>query len=202
MYLNTELKNIEHSRLAVLPTQTQTLSPFFRRSVCGHDGPDVPCGFFLTILHEGERAMKIALASDHAGFTEKERLKPLLSEIGIEFEDLGTSSEESVDYPDYAQKVAEQVAAGRVEQGLLVCGSGIGMAISANKVNGVRAALAWSEETARLARQHNDANVLAIGARTTLPGEIPKIIKAWFETDFEGGRHSMRVEKINAIERR
>jgi len=146
--------------------------------------------------------MKIALASDHAGFEEKERLKPLLTEIGIEFEDLGACSNESVDYPDYARKVAEQVADGKVAQGLLVCGSGIGMAISANKVNGVRAALAWSEETARLARQHNDANVLTIGARTTTPGDIPKIIKAWFEADFEGGRHQMRVEKINAIERR
>ena len=146
--------------------------------------------------------MKIALASDHAGFAEKERLKSLLNEIGIEFEDLGPSSEESVDYPDYARKVAEQVADGRVAQGLLVCGSGIGMAISANKVNGVRAALAWSEETARLARQHNDANVLTLGARTTPPGEIPKIVRAWFESDFEGGRHQMRVDKINAIERR
>jgi ribose 5-phosphate isomerase B len=146
--------------------------------------------------------MKIALASDHAGFAEKERLKSLLNEIGVEFEDLGPCSEESVDYPDYARKVAEQVADGRVAQGLLVCGSGIGMAISANKVNGVRAALAWSEETARLARQHNDANVLTIGARTTPPGEIPKIVRAWFESDFEGGRHQMRVEKINAIERR
>lgn len=146
--------------------------------------------------------MKIALASDHAGFAEKERLKSLLNEIGVEFEDLGPCSEESVDYPDYARKVAEQVADGRVAQGLLVCGSGIGMAISANKVNGVRAALAWSEETARLARQHNDANVLTIGARTTPPGEIPKIVRAWFESDFEAGRHQMRVEKINAIERR
>lgn len=146
--------------------------------------------------------MKIALASDHAGFAEKERLKPLLNEIGVEFEDLGTWGEESVDYPDYARMVAEQVADGRVAQGLLVCGSGIGMAISANKVNGVRAALAWSEETARLARRHNDANVLAIGARTTPPDDIPKIVRAWFDTAFEGGRHQMRVEKINAIERR
>ncbi|MDQ3685555.1 MAG: RpiB/LacA/LacB family sugar-phosphate isomerase, partial [Acidobacteriota bacterium] len=111
--------------------------------------------------------MKIALASDHAGYAEKERLKPLLEELGIEFEDLGSVSEESVDYPDYARKVAERVAHGEAEQGLLVCGSGTGMAIAANKVPGVRAAVAWTEETARLARQHNDANVLAIGARTT-----------------------------------
>jgi ribose 5-phosphate isomerase B len=146
--------------------------------------------------------MKIALASDHAGFAEKERLKSVLSGIGVEFDDLGTYSEQSVDYPDFAQAVAEQVADGKVDQGLLVCGSGIGMAIAANKVDGVRAALVWSPETARLARKHNDANVLAIGARTTPTEEIPNIVRAWFETDFEGGRHQMRVEKINAIERR
>src|ERR1700704_5747808 len=118
--------------------------------------------------------MKIALASDHAGFAEKERLKPLLHELGLQFEDLGTVSEESVDYPDYARKVADEVANGRADQGLLVCGSGTGMAITANKVAGVRAAVGWSEETARLARQHNDANVLTIGARTTPPDDIPK----------------------------
>src|SRR5688572_22814034 len=145
--------------------------------------------------------MKIAIASDHAGFAEKEKLKPLLRDMGLEFEDLGTVSEDSVDYPDYARKVAEQVAQGRVEQGLLVCGSGTGMAITANKVPGMRAAVAWSEEIARLARQHNDANVLAIGARTTPPEEIPKIVRAWFATEFEGGRHAARVEKICEVER-
>ena len=144
--------------------------------------------------------MKIALASDHAGFSEKERLKPLLRDIGVEFEDLGTVSEESVDYPDYARKVAEEVAGGRVDQGLLVCGSGTGMAITANKVPGVRAAVGWSEETARLARQHNNANVLAIGARTTPPEHIPGIVRAWFDTDFEGGRHAERVAKIESHE--
>src|SRR5712691_2721509 len=140
--------------------------------------------------------MKIALASDHAGFAEKERLKPLLTDLGLQFEDLGTVSEASVDYPDYARKVAEEVAGGRVDQGLLVCGSGTGMAITANKVPGVRAAVAWSEETARLARQHNDANVLAIGARTTPPEQIPAIVRAWFSSNFEGGRHAERVRKI------
>jgi RpiB/LacA/LacB family sugar-phosphate isomerase len=145
--------------------------------------------------------MRIALASDHAGYAEKERLKALLDDLGVEFDDLGTVSEDSVDYPDYARKVAERVAQGEVEQGLLVCGSGTGMAITANKVPGVRAAVAWSEETARLARQHNDANVLAIGARTTPPDDIPKIVRAWFETKFDGGRHAARVEKINEVER-
>ena len=122
--------------------------------------------------------MKVALASDHAGYAEKERLKPLLQEMGIEFEDLGAVSEESVDYPDYARKVGESVAKGEAEQGLLVCGSGTGMAIAANKVQGVRAAVAWSEDVARLARRHNDANVLAIGARTTSQEEIEKIVRA------------------------
>src|SRR5437868_15144355 len=145
--------------------------------------------------------MKIAIASDHAGFDEKERLKPLLTELGIQFEDLGTVSTESVDYPDYARKVGDEVRSGHVEQGLLVCGSGTGMAITANKVPGVRAAVAWSEETARLARQHNDANVLALGARTTPRADIPKIVRAWFSAEFEGGRHAARVEKISEVER-
>ncbi len=145
--------------------------------------------------------MRIALASDHAGYAEKERLKTVLSDLGVEFDDLGTKSEDSVDYPDYARAVAEQVAAGRVEQGLLVCGSGTGMAITANKVPGVRAAVAWSEEIARLARQHNNANVLAIGARTTPPDEIPNIVRTWFSTEFEGGRHAARVNKISDVEK-
>jgi ribose 5-phosphate isomerase B len=140
--------------------------------------------------------VKVALASDHAGYAEKERLKSVLAELGLEVLDYGTVSEESVDYPDYARKVALAVASGAAEQGVLVCGSGTGMAITANKVPGVRAAVAWSEEVARLARQHNDANVLAIGARTTPHEEIPKIVRAWFETKFEAGRHAARVEKI------
>jgi ribose 5-phosphate isomerase B len=145
--------------------------------------------------------MKIAIASDHAGFAEKERLKPLLTELGLQFEDLGTTSEQSVDYPDYARKVGDEVAAGRAEQGVLVCGSGTGMAIAANKVPGVRAALAWNEETARLAREHNDANVLALGARTTPAEELPKIVRAWFAAKFDQGRHERRVNKIREIER-
>jgi ribose 5-phosphate isomerase B len=144
--------------------------------------------------------MKIAIASDHAGYEEKERLKPLLGELGINYEDLGTVSEASVDYPDYARKVGEEVAQGHVDQGLLVCGSGTGMAIAANKVPGVRAAVAWNEETARLAREHNDANVLTLGSRTTPVEELPKIVRAWFAARFAGGRHTQRVEKIKQIE--
>ena len=144
--------------------------------------------------------MKVAIASDHAGYDEKGRLKPLLDELGIQYEDLGTVSPESVDYPDYARKVGEEVAVGNVNQGLLVCGSGSGMAIAANKVPGVRAAVAWNEETARLAREHNDANVLSLGARVTPAEELPKIVRAWFAAKFDGGRHARRVEKIREIE--
>ena len=144
--------------------------------------------------------MKIALGSDHAGFAEKEKLKKTLDEIGVEYEDVGTFSTESVDYPDFAQKVGEKVESGEAEQGILVCGSGIGVAIAANKMHGIRAAQAWNEETARLARRHNDANVLTIGARVLPEEEIPKIVKAWFSADFEGGRHAGRVEKIMDLE--
>ena len=144
--------------------------------------------------------MKIAIAADHAGFEEKEKVKKTLDEMGVEYTDMGTDSCESVDYPDYARKVGEAVAAGEVDQGLLVCGSGTGMAISANKVKGVRAAVAWNEEIARLARQHNDANVLSLAARFSTEGEMAKIVKAFFTTDFEGGRHQPRVEKIGQIE--
>jgi ribose 5-phosphate isomerase B len=145
--------------------------------------------------------MKIAIASDHAGYEGKERLKPVLDELGIQYEDLGTGSEASVDYPDYARKVAEEVAQGKVEQGMLVCGSGTGMAIAANKVPGVRAAVAWNEEIATLAREHNDANILALGARVTPAEELPKIVKAWFAAKYDGGRHERRVEKIRDIEK-
>ncbi len=144
--------------------------------------------------------MKIALAADHAGYEEKEKLKQTLDEIGVEYDDLGTDSSDSVDYPDYARKVGEAVGRGDYEQGLLVCGSGTGMAITANKVRGVRAAVAWNEEIARLARQHNNANVLSIGARVTPEADIPNIVKAWFAADFEGGRHEGRVKKISEVE--
>ena len=144
---------------------------------------------------------KIALAADHAGFEEKEKLKATLDEIGVEFDDMGTFSDAPVDYPDLARKVAEAVSRGDYEQGLLVCGSGTGMAIAANKVRGVRAAVAWNEEIARLARQHNNANVLSLAARYTPDEELKKIVKAWFEADFEGGRHERRVEKMTEIEK-
>jgi len=145
--------------------------------------------------------MKIALAADHAGFEEKESLKNTLDEIGIDYEDMGTYSCDSVDYPDYARKVGEAVVDGQYDRGVLLCGSGTGMAIAANKVPGVRAAVAWNEDIAKLSRQHNDANVLSIPARFISQDEMQKIVKAWFSADFEGGRHERRVEKIEQIEK-
>lgn len=144
--------------------------------------------------------MKIAIGSDHAGFEDKEKIKRQLDEMGVEYEDVGTNSAESVDYPIYAEKVAQKVAGGEVEQGILVCGSGNGMQIAANKVRGIRAALAWNEETAKLARQHNDANVLSVPARMISPEEVSKVIKAYLEAKFEGGRHARRVEEISKLE--
>lgn len=140
---------------------------------------------------------KIALAADHAGFEEKEKIKSTLDELGVEFVDMGTDSEASVDYPDFAQKAAKAVADGEVDQGILFCGSGTGMAIAANKIHGVRAAVAWSADIARLAREHNDANVLAIPARFIDVETTTEILKAWFAAKFEGGRHGQRVAKIN-----
>ena len=144
--------------------------------------------------------MKIALASDHAGYEGKEKVKKTLDGLGVEYTDLGTTSSESVDYPDYARKVGEGVANGDFDQGILVCGSGTGMAIAANKVKGVRAAVAWNEEIARLARQHNDANVLSIPGRFIPDEEVNKIVEAWFGAGFDGGRHEARVRKISEIE--
>ena len=144
---------------------------------------------------------KIAIASDHAGLSGKEAIKKTLDELGVAYQDFGTHSQDSVDYPDYAEQVARAVADGEYERGILVCGSGIGMQIAANKVHGIRAALAWNEETARLSRQHNDANIVAVGARTTPPETIEQIVRAFLNTDFEGGRHQSRVEKIASLER-
>lgn len=146
-------------------------------------------------------AKRIAIGADHAGFEEKEKMKAVLDELGVAYDDMGTNSSDSVDYPDFALKVAEAVGKGEYEQGMLFCGSGTGMAISANKINGVRAAVAWNPEIARLARQHNNANVIAVPARFISDEEAAAIVKAWFEADFDGGRHEARVDKITSIEK-
>ena len=138
----------------------------------------------------------VALGSDHAGFELKQAIKDLLIEQGMSVEDFGTFSLDSCDYPDYARKVAEAVSQGGFSRGILVCGSGVGVSIVANKVRKVRAALVNEVDAAVLSRQHNDANVLCLGARTTSQGKAKEIITAWLATEFEGGRHQKRIDKI------
>ncbi len=144
--------------------------------------------------------MKIAIASDHAGFEQKEALKSYLVELGHEVEDFGPSSDDRVDYPDFAKLVAEAVSQEKAERGVLVCGTGIGMAIAANKVSGVRAVNIVSPDFAVLSRQHNNANVLTLSGRFVELETNKEIIQAFLTTDFEGGRHTGRVQKIMDLE--
>jgi ribose 5-phosphate isomerase B len=145
--------------------------------------------------------MHVGLGADHAGFELKNALKRVLDELGVSYDDLGTSSPESVDYPDYAQAVASGVVEGRFDRGILVCGSGIGMSIAANKVDGIRAAVVTEAESARLSRAHNDANVIALGARLTSEADAGEIVRTFLETEFMGGRHAERIEKIRSLEK-
>ena len=144
--------------------------------------------------------MRIAIGSDHAGFQLKQHLQDLLRDDGHDLHDLGTNSEEPVDYPPICAAVAREVAAGRAERGIVLGGSGQGEQISANKVRGIRAALCNDLYTARYSRLHNDANVLSIGARVVGEGLADEIVRTWFATEFEGGRHVPRIEEITKIE--
>jgi ribose 5-phosphate isomerase B len=143
--------------------------------------------------------MKISLGTDHAGFRYKEKVKELLTSLGHEVKDFGTFSEEPVDYPLFIRPAAEAVARGECERGIIFGGSGNGEAMVANKVHGARCALCWSEESARLSRQHNDANVLSIGQRMISEELALDIVRIWLETGFDGGRHERRVEMLNAM---
>ena len=138
----------------------------------------------------------IPVGADHAGFEMKERLVKELAALGYEPVDVGTHSAVSTDYPDYAHVVAEQVARGEAKRGVLLCGTGLGMSYAANRHHGVRAAVAWTPEIAKLAREHNDANVLVLPARFVSTDEGIAILKTWLDTPFEGGRHQRRVDKI------
>lgn len=141
---------------------------------------------------------KIYIANDHAGFKAKEELKKFLlgEKSGFQIEDLGTNSEESVDYPDYAKKVALKVAKDKGSFGILICGTGIGMSIAANKVKGIKAALCHNEFTAKMSRNHNDANILCMGARILSIEEMKKIANTFLNEKFEAGRHENRVKKL------
>jgi ribose 5-phosphate isomerase B len=143
--------------------------------------------------------VNIAIGSDHRGFALKKDVIKLLAGAGHSYKDFGAYSEKAVDYPDIAQEVARAVADGGFQRGILICYTGIGMCISANKVKGIRAALSTSAETARLARLHNDANILCLGAIEAAK-KVPEIVKTFLSTEFEGGRHIQRVNKIKAME--
>lgn len=141
-------------------------------------------------------AETIPIGADHAGFPLKERLKAELEAMGFGVEDVGTHSAGSVDYPDYAHQVADRVEKGRAARGVLLCGTGLGMSYAANRHHGVRAAVAWTPEIARLAREHNNANVLVLPARFLTEDQGLEIMRTWLATEFEGGRHARRVDKI------
>ncbi len=162
--------------------------------------PSTPAS--LTDASAAGRARAVAIGADHGGFRLKETLRPVLAELGYAVIDCGTHSEESVDYPDIALAVAQLVADGRAWRGVLVDGAGIGSAIAANKVPGVRAALCYDEATARNSREHNDANVLTLGAGMVGPSLARAILTTWLQTPAEGGRHARRVAKVMDIERR
>ena len=144
--------------------------------------------------------MRVYLGADHAGFQLKEHVKASLGALGHEVVDVGTHVEESVDYPDYAAQVGQAVADGIADFGVLVCGTGLGMAIAANKINGVRAIQASDPEMARMSRLHNDANVITLPGRYIAPGQADAVLAAFLGTQFEGGRHQGRVDKIGALE--
>jgi ribose 5-phosphate isomerase B len=144
--------------------------------------------------------MKIVVGSDHAGFALKEQVRPILEAAGHEVVDVGTDSEESTDYPIYAADAARMVASGDAERGVLVCGSGVGVSIVANKVDGVRAVNAHDADEAEMSRRHNDANVLTLAGRRLENGNAKEIVERFLETDFEGGRHQRRVDQITEVE--
>lgn len=139
----------------------------------------------------------IAIGSDHAGFEFKERIKKLLDELGEKYKDFGTFSKDSCDYPDFAKLVAESIIKKESDKGILICGTGIGMSIAANRFKGIRAAVCVNEAMAKVSRTHNDSNILAIGERTTPWIEVQKIVKAWLSSEFEGDRHIKRIEKMD-----
>ncbi len=143
--------------------------------------------------------MKIAIGCDHAAYELKAHVVEMLKGMNIEVQDFGTNGPESVDYPDFAAKVSESVLSGESEKGILICGTGIGMSMSANKYKGIRAALCSEPVSARLSRQHNDSNVLCMGARMIGTVMAEDIVSVWLDTPFEGGRHLRRVEKITAL---
>ena len=145
--------------------------------------------------------MKVAISSDHGGNNLRKEITNLLTELGIEYIDYGPESDASVDYPDYAVPVANAVVEGKVDRGILICGTGIGMSISANKINGIRCALVHDVFSAKATREHNDTNIIAMGERVIGPGLAREIVSTWLTTEFEGGRHERRIDKMMELEK-
>ena len=143
---------------------------------------------------------KFVIASDHGGLELKDAIASYLQGLDIELDDLGTMSDDSVDYPDYGVKVARSVSTGKADKGILICGTGIGMSIVANKFPGIRAALITDEFTAQMSKEHNNANIIVMGGRILTSEQACKMVKIWLETDYEGGRHQRRLDKISSLE--
>ena len=144
--------------------------------------------------------MLVAIGSDHGGFNLKEEIKKMFTEQNIQFLDVGTYSAESIDYPEISQKVGQAVMSGECTRGIIICGTGIGVSIAANKIKGIRAALCHDVFSAQMSREHNDANVLTMGERVIGPGLALMIVQTWLNTEFAGGRHGRRVDKISQLE--
>jgi ribose 5-phosphate isomerase B len=151
-------------------------------------------------VSKGGINMRILLGSDHGGLRLKQEIKDLLDEMGIHYSDVGCDCATSVDYPDYARPVAEKVASGEYDLGILICGTGIGMSIAANKVKGIRCAVVSDEFSARMSREHNNANILALGERVVGPDLARSIVRVWLTSEFQGDRHARRVQKIHEME--
>lgn len=156
----------------------------------------------VKIIEGSGEGQAIALGADHGGFRLKETLKPVFRELGYEVHDVGVFEEKPVDYPDIAQQVAELVAEGKAARGVIIDGAGIGSAMAANKVPGIRAALCYDRASARNSREHNDANVLTLGGRLLTPSQAEEVLRTWLGMPFAGGRHTARIQKISAIEKR
>ena len=154
----------------------------------------------MNIFEKRESLVKIAISSDHGGNNLRKEIMGLLDELNISYEDFGPQTNDSVDYPDYARPVAEGVASGQFDRGILICGTGIGISIAANKFKGIRCALVHDTFSAKATRCHNDSNILAMGERVIGPGLAREIVVTWLNTDFEGGRHTRRIEKIAELE--
>ena len=153
----------------------------------------------MELIEQKEKIVKVAIGSDHGGFALKEVVLAYLTELGHDIQDVGCFVDKSVDYPEFADLVCELIVKGEADKGILICGTGIGMSVAANKHSGIRAALCSEQYTARMSREHNDANILCMGERVTGSGVAEEIVRTWLSTPFEGGRHQRRIQLFSAL---